>query len=81
MGISLGAVNYCLKALMDRELVKAKNFGSSSNKAGYIYLLTPLGIAEKSFQTSRFLKLKMAEYEALRCDIKELALEASVYRD
>jgi EPS-associated MarR family transcriptional regulator len=69
-------VNYCLKALMDRGLVKAGNFRRSPNKLGYAYLLTPAGIAEKSLLTGRFLKRKLAEYEALRVEIESLKREA-----
>jgi len=75
VGISLGAVNYCLKALMDRGLVKAQNFKRSPNKKGYAYLLTPAGMVEKSLLTARFLKRKMAEYEALKKEIGDLETE------
>jgi EPS-associated MarR family transcriptional regulator len=75
VGISLGAVNYCLKALMDRGLVKAQNFKRSPNKMGYAYFLTPAGMAEKSLLTARFLKRKMAEYEVLKKEIGDLELE------
>ena len=77
VGISLGAVNYCLKALMDRGLVKAQNFKRSPNKMGYAYFLTPAGLAEKTLLTARFLKRKMTEYEALRIEINELQREIS----
>ena len=73
--ISLGAVNYCLRALMDRGLVKARNFRCSQNKMGYRYLLTPAGVAEKSLLTGRFLKRKLAEYETLRVEIERLTQE------
>ena len=77
VGISLGAVNYCLKALIDRGLVKAQNFSRSPNKIGYAYLLTPAGIAEKTILTGKFLARKKAEYEALRLEIDTLLLEES----
>ena len=77
VGISLGAVNYCLKALMDRGLVKAGNFRRSANKLGYAYVLTPAGIAEKSKLTGRFLIQKLGEYEALRREIDQLKREAN----
>jgi EPS-associated MarR family transcriptional regulator len=77
VGISLGAVNYCLKALMDRGLVKAGNFRRSANKLGYAYLLTPAGIAEKSKLTGRFLIQKLDEYEALKREIDQLKKEAN----
>ncbi len=77
VGISLGAVNYCLRALIERGLVKAGNFSRNTNKLGYAYVLTPAGIAEKGFLTSRFLSRKISEYEALRREIVELTAEVS----
>ena len=76
VGVSLGAVNYCLKALIERGLVKAGNFSKSSNKLGYAYVLTPAGIVEKTELTRRFLVSKKAEYEALRAEIDALSREA-----
>ena len=73
VGISLDAVNSCLKALMDRGLVKAQNFKRSPNKMGYAYFLTPAGMVEKSLLTARFLKRKKLEYDALRDEIVELS--------
>ncbi len=64
LGISLGGLNFCLKALIDKGWVKMHNFSQSKNKFGYVYLLTPVGLAEKTFITARFLKRKMREYEA-----------------
>lgn len=75
VGISLGAVNYCLKALVDRGLVKAGNFSRSTNKFAYAYALTPAGIAEKTILTGRFLSRKVAEYQALRLEIETLSRE------
>ena len=75
LGVSLGAVNYCLKALMDRGLVKIQNFNKSPNKIGYSYFLTPAGITEKTLLTARFLKRKKLEYDALKKEISELASE------
>ena len=77
VGISLGAVNYCLRALIERGLVKAGNFSRNPNKLGYAYVLTPAGIAEKTLLTGRFLKRKVEEYEALRVEIDALTHEAS----
>jgi EPS-associated MarR family transcriptional regulator len=74
--ISLGAVNYSLRALIERGLVKAGNFSASQNKLGYSYLLTPSGIAEKARLTSRFLARKKVEYDALRIEIETLSREA-----
>ena len=75
IGVSLGAVNYCLRSLMERGFVKAGNFASSQNKLGYAYVLTPSGIAEKVRLTGRFLARKKAEYEALRVEIDALSRE------
>lgn len=79
LGVSLGKTNYCLKALMDKGYVKMQNFMSSHNKLAYSYLLTPPGISEKAHLTTRFLKRKVAEYEALKNEIESLKLE--VYAD
>lgn len=76
IGISLGGVNYCLRALVDKGLIKIHNFQSSRNKLGYVYLLTPKGIAQKSVMTAQFLKRKIREYEELKNEIA--ALEAEV---
>jgi EPS-associated MarR family transcriptional regulator len=75
VGVSLGSVNYCLRALIEG-LSKQRTLDPALNKAGYIYLLTPLGIAEKWLLTARFLSLKIAEYESLRREIEELSLDA-----
>lgn len=75
VGVSLGAVNYCVKALVERGLVKAGNFSASQNKIGYAYVLTPAGISEKARLTGRFLVRKKAEYEALRMEIDALSRE------
>lgn len=76
LGISLGKANYCLKALIDKGLVKAGNFKNSNNKSAYIYLLTPKGIEEKSRITIHFLKRKIEEYGQLQVEIEQLRLEA-----
>lgn len=75
LGISLGSINFCFQALMEKGWVKVQNFSQSSHKMGYVYLLTPSGIAEKSKLTARFLKRKMEEYEALREEIEQLKAE------
>ncbi|MCW8905847.1 MAG: MarR family EPS-associated transcriptional regulator [Sedimenticola sp.] len=75
LGISLGGVNYCVRALTEKGLVKIKNFRNSSNKLGYAYLLTPTGVAEKTALAARFLKRKLMEYEALRAEIDALEQE------
>jgi EPS-associated MarR family transcriptional regulator len=74
LGISLGGVNYSLRALVDKGMVKAQNFSSSDKKLAYAYILTPKGLTEKSMLTARFLKRKMDEYEALKFEIESLQL-------
>ena len=76
LGVSLGRVNFCLKALIDVGLLKVTNFRNSRNKLAYMYLLTPSGVKEKSLITERFLKLKLKEYEALEAEINILRSEA-----
>jgi EPS-associated MarR family transcriptional regulator len=75
LGMSVGGLNYCLKALIDKGFVKMGNFQKSKNKFKYVYLLTPQGIAEKVALTSRFLKRKMDEYDALKVEIEALKAE------
>jgi len=75
MGISLGKVNYCLKGLMEKGLVKMQNFRNSRNKLAYAYLLTPKGIQAKSRITARYLQRRMQEYEALKAEIEQLQAE------
>ena len=75
LGVSLGGVNYAMKALVERGLVKAKNFGRSDNKLGYVYVLTPAGIKQKSVLAATFLSRKLEEYEVLRREIEALRLE------
>jgi len=76
LGLSLGGLNYCLKALVDKGFVKLENFSNSRHKFGYVYLLTPAGLAEKAALTGRFLKRKMREYESLKAEIEDLRREA-----
>jgi EPS-associated MarR family transcriptional regulator len=75
LGLSFGGINYCLNALVAKGLVKIENFSQNQNKFGYVYLLTPSGIAEKAALTSVFLKRKMEEYEALKLEIAMLKSE------
>lgn len=75
LGVSLGKANYCIKALVDKGWVKMQNFSQSKNKFGYVYLLTPKGLKEKSALTARFLKSKIEEYEELKNVIKALKKE------
>jgi EPS-associated MarR family transcriptional regulator len=78
LGLSLGKTNYCLRALIQKGLVKANNFRNSHNKLAYAYLLTPKGLEEKARVTLRFLKARMAEYDALEREIAELRREVQV---
>jgi len=75
MGVSLGAANYCLKALVEKGWVKLENFQNNPNKLGYLYLLTPMGMAAKTTLTARFLRQKLAEYEGLQAEIEQLRRE------
>ena len=69
LGMSVGGVNYCLNALIDKGLVKMGNFQKSKNKFKYVYLLTPKGVTEKLLMASRFLKRKVEEHEALKSEL------------
>jgi EPS-associated MarR family transcriptional regulator len=77
VGSSLGGLNYCLNALIDKGWVKMHNFSESQNNFGYVYLLTPVGLAEKTLITARFLTRKMREYEALKLEIAALKVEVA----
>ena len=70
LGFSLGKLNYCLRALKKKGLVKIKNFKNNKNKINYIYILTPKGIAKKSLLTVNFMKRKMKEYNELKRELK-----------
>ena len=72
LGVSLGGVNFCLRALVDKGLVKIRNFQNSKNRTAYLYLLTPRGIRAKMALTEAFLKRRLAEYRALRAEIQAL---------
>ena len=72
LGVSLGGVNYALKALIERGFVKADNFRKSGTKVAYFYVLTPKGIAEKTLLATAFLGRKLEEYEVLRQEIEAL---------
>lgn len=79
LGVSVGGLNYCLKALMEKGLVKMQNFQQSKNKFGYVYVLTPRGISEKAALTNRFLKRKLEEYEALKAEIEALRKDTVIH--
>ena len=76
LGVSLGKINYCLNALVEKGNLKIKNFRNSDNKQAYAYLLTPQGVEQKARMTVEFLQYKMQEYERLRKEIEELTKEA-----
>ena len=75
LGISLGKVNYCLRALVERGMVKASNFKSSRSKRKYAYILTPRGVEEKALVLGHFLQRKLQEYESLSNEIQSLRSE------
>lgn len=75
LGISLGKVNYCLKALVEKGSLKIDNFRNSNNKLAYAYLLTPQGIESRARMTVEFLKIKVQEYERLKAEIEVLSQE------
>ena len=70
LGFSLGKLNYCLKALKEKGLIKINNFQNNPNKFGYVYILTPKGISEKTKLTLNFMKRKMKEYDELKREIE-----------
>jgi EPS-associated MarR family transcriptional regulator len=78
LGISLGGVNYCLKALIYIGHIKIHNFKKNPKKIGYFYLLTPKGISEKVQLASGFLKRKMDEYHSLKKEIESLQSKLKV---
>ncbi len=77
LGVSVGGLNYCLKALIQKGFVKVSNFRQSKNKFGYVYLLTPAGAGEKARLTASFLHRKMQEYEVIKAEIEALTKYAS----
>ena len=78
LGLSLGKINFLVKALIEKGLIKAENFKNSKNKSAYLYSLTPNGFEEKTKATYLFLKRKTEEYERLEAEIKQLKKEAGV---
>lgn len=81
LGISLGKTNYCIKALMEKGLVKAENFKNNPDKSGYWYLLTLQGLEEKAMLTKRFLARKLQEHEELTAEIEQLRQEVNKQSD
>lgn len=78
LGISLGKVNYCVQALVEKGMVKAKNFKDNTNKRGYIYVLTPKGIEDRAAVAARFLRRKVKEYKDLQDEIKTLRRDVTL---
>ena len=70
IGFSLGKLNYCLKALRDKGLIKIKNFKNNPNKLNYVYILTPKGMSEKTKLTLNFMKKKMKEYDDIKKELE-----------
>lgn len=71
LGFSTGKLNYCLKSLINKGLVKIQSFRKNPNKFNYLYVITPKGIAEKTKLTINFMKLKMEEYDQLKKELKK----------
>jgi EPS-associated MarR family transcriptional regulator len=77
LGVSLGKTNFCLKALLDKGLVKMQSFKRSQNKLAYAYLLTPAGMVQKAELTALFLRRKQQEFVELKAEIDKLQLEVA----
>ena len=75
LGISVGKVNYCVRALIEKGLVKAQNFKNSRQKSAYLYLLTPSGVEQKLLLACEFLQRKLTEYDSLSAQIEQLRAE------
>lgn len=75
LGVSLGKVNFCLNALVEKGSLKVNNFRNSGNKLAYAYILTPQGLESRARMTVAFLKYKTQEYERLKREIEELQRE------
>jgi EPS-associated MarR family transcriptional regulator len=76
LGMSVGGLNYCINALIDKGFVKMQNFSKSKNKFKYVYLLTPRGVLEKITLTNKFLEQKRVEFEAIRAEVESLKSDA-----
>ena len=81
MDISLGKANYCVKSLIKKGYLKARNFYDNNNKKAYMYILTPRGIEEKARLTYSYLKIKMHEYEEIKKEIHRLKRETAQFED
>lgn len=80
LGISLGKVNYCVRALIEKGWVKTNNFRNSTNKLAYAYILTPEGLKQKKLITASFLNRKIKEFEALKIEIERLSKEVETHK-
>ena len=81
LGLSVGGLNYCLKALIEKGWIKVHNFSQSKQKLGYAYILTPQGLLEKARLTGSFLRRKMQEFDALRAEIETLKIEVDRFSE
>jgi EPS-associated MarR family transcriptional regulator len=81
LGISLGKVNFCLKALIEKGMIKAGNFKNSQNKQAYAYLLTPKGVEAKARLVVAFLRAKVAQHQALQREIEQLRQEVAEIKE
>ena len=81
LGFSLGKLNYCLKVLQEKGLIKIKNFKKNPEKRNYLYILTPQGIKEKTVLTMNFMKRKLKEYDELKAEIQELKCKKNSYKN
>jgi len=77
LGVSVGKINYCIRALVEKGWIKMRNFRGSQRKMSYVYVLTPKGLEEKVKVTIRFLRRKIAEYNSLSAEIERLNLEVA----
>ena len=77
LGVSVGGIHYCLKALAGKGLIKIRNFRTSDNKFRYAYVVTPDGIAQRAKLTSKFLQQKLTEYENLKAEIEAIQREVN----
>lgn len=77
LGVSLGKTNYCIRALVEKGLVKVENFRKSDNKLAYAYQLTPRGVSDKARITRQYLQIKLREYKALETEIEILRKEVT----
>lgn len=75
LGVSLGAINFCVKALIDKGHIKLANFKASKNKLGYVYVMTPEGLAHRAQLAAGFIKRKIAEFEAIQAELEQLQAE------